>query len=225
METVRTFVAAVYEALLVAGHAMQDAELEQRAAHRDQLPPFVLSLEREAEAEGGQRRVRGEGEQPVAEHAQRDLRVSALQHRAGQTQQHVAAALVAGQPACGIVHIGRTLVHARRIAFDMQGPAGLADEPFAQRIGVAAHSGELRVCRRHQRGHQQGAHRGGELLALMESLLLADRGAVGCHQGACVALIVMRWSRPAKMPASVTTSARVCASSGSRRTRSRPSPV
>ena len=84
METVRAAVATVYETLLITGHAIEDAKLEQGAAYRDQLPPFVLCLQGEAEAEGCQRGVCGEGEQAVAEHAQGDLRVCALQDRAGQ---------------------------------------------------------------------------------------------------------------------------------------------
>ena len=99
----------------------------------------MLRAQREGEAEGASSGSAASSSSLLAEQAQRDLRVGALQHRAGQAQQHVAAAIVAGRPRVGIAQVGRPLVQARAFALDLQHPAGFAREPLAQRVGLAAH--------------------------------------------------------------------------------------
>src|SRR3546814_4713035 len=58
-----------------------------------------------AEIVGGQHWVRRQSQQTFTQQAQRDLRVGAFEHRAGQAQQYVAPSLVARHAATGIVQI------------------------------------------------------------------------------------------------------------------------
>jgi hypothetical protein len=158
----------------------------------------VLRTEREGEAERGERRLTGELQQSFSQQPQRDLRVGALEHRASEAQQHIAAAIVAGQAARGIDQVRRPLVEARAVAFDMENPAGLAGKPFAQPLGMAAHGGEVLVRCIHKRRHQQGAQAGTHLVALEALLAFADAatvlvvGAIRSHRPSRAGVMVIR---------------------------------
>ena len=180
VERIGLLVAGQHKAVLVAGHPHQHAECQQAAADGHQLAPLMLGHQRKTETAGGQRRLGRQQQQALAQQAQRDLRVGALQHRAGQAQQHVAAPVIAGQAAGGVGHlgrIGRALVEPGAVALDHQGPAGLAQEPLAQPLGLAPHRRKGLVAGVHQRAHQQRAQGAAELVTLVALLVLAQIGA------------------------------------------------
>ena len=150
----------------------------------------LLTPARQQRAQPGRRGLEGAGcqrhqrigrqQQALAQQAQRDLGIGALQHRAGQAQQHVAAAVIAGQAAAGIGQlggIGRALVEPGAVALDQQWPAGLARKPFPQPVGLAPHRHKGLVVGAHQGAHQQGAQGAAELVALVALLVLAQIGA------------------------------------------------
>ena len=155
----------------------------------------MLGLQGEREVARRQARVGGQHQQPLTQDAQRDLRVRTLEHGAGQAQQHITAALVAGQAARRVFEvrqIGRPLVQAGSVAFDLQCPAGLARKPHAQFVGMAPHRRELGMRRRHQWRHQQGAQRSADLVGPVARLLPADAAGVVGHGIASASVGVMQ---------------------------------
>jgi hypothetical protein len=177
VERVGVLAAGLHERLLLAGHAAQHAQLQQCAAHRHQFAALRPARQREAESERHQLRFGRQLQQPLAQQPQRDLRIGALQHGAGEAQQHVAAAVVAVEPAHGTGEIGRSLEEARGVAVHLQHPAGLAQEPFAQRLGMPVDLGKALVLPPEQRPHQQGADSLLKLLPLRLPLPLAGAAA------------------------------------------------
>jgi len=98
VQRVRLFAAGMHERVFVACDPLHHAQVEQGAAHRHQFTPLVRRAEREAEAGSRERRFGGELQQALAQQPQRDLRVGAFEHRTGQTEQHIPAAIVEGKP-------------------------------------------------------------------------------------------------------------------------------
>jgi hypothetical protein len=185
----------LHEGFFVAGDMLQHAECQQRSAHHHQLAPFVLCAQREGETKRGERRIGGELEQSLSQQTQRDLRIGALEHGAGEAQQHVAASIVAGQASGGVDQVGRPLVETCAVAFDVEDPAGLSRKPLAQPIGMAAHGGKVFVRRVHQWHHQQGTQGSAHLLAL-EALLALAQVVVGgapirAHRPFCTRVTVI----------------------------------
>ena len=129
----------------------------QVAADRDQFAPLMVAVERKGKAARAEFRVGGQGQQLLARGAQDDLRVGALQGRAGQAKQDAAAPVEVSRAARGVAQVRRPLVQARAIALDMQDPAGGLREPVAQFAFVAAHGMQCWMRRGHQWAHQQGA--------------------------------------------------------------------
>ena len=99
VESVGLLAAATHEGFFVTDHALQYSEVEERAAHRHQFAPFAVRFQRESEAALHERQLGGELQQPLAQQAQRDLRVGPFEDRAGERQQHIAPPIVARQPA------------------------------------------------------------------------------------------------------------------------------
>ena len=168
-----------HKPVFVAGHLHQHAQPEQGAAHGHQLTPLARRAEGEHQAALYQCRLGGQRQQALAELAQRDLRLRPLQHCAGQAQQRIASAVVAGQAAGGVARVGGPLVQPRAVALHLQRPARFPGEPLAQDGRVLAHRREVGMARRHQRGHQQRPQRGAEGFALLLLLPLTDGEAVG----------------------------------------------
>src|ERR1700751_2572468 len=90
---------------LVASHARQYTQIKEAAADSNEFAALVVDLQREGEPAGRQRGLGREQEKPLAQNAQRDLRVGAFKHRACQTEKYITAAIIVGQASGGIEQV------------------------------------------------------------------------------------------------------------------------
>src|SRR5262249_20628820 len=146
-------------------------KVEKMMADSDELAPFMVRFKFETEAKCIQCRFGCQSQQPVAENAKRDLWVGAFKYGARQAKQHIATPIVIRKSSRGIEKIGRAFEKSGTIPLHMQHPPGFTSEPLPEVLGMPPHCGEFGMCRGHQWGHQQRAHRGRELLLQVLSLM------------------------------------------------------
>src|SRR5215469_1378825 len=164
--------------LLVASYARQYTQIKQAAADRNELAALVVDLQREGEPAGRQHRLGGEQKKPLAQNAQRDLRIGAFKHRTCQTEKYIATAIIVGQAPGVIEQVRGPFVESGAIPLYVQDPARFPRKPFPQTIGMSPNRREFGVRRGHEWRHQKRPQGAAEFLLEVLRLLQPDIVAV-----------------------------------------------